>query len=519
METGFGRHLSLWRDVPEVQLATATHLADVRADVVVAGAGITGMTAALLLQQDGLRVAVIEAARVGQNAVTTHSTVKVTVGHGTSLSRIRDARGERAAEVYAQANQSGLASVLQMVHGLGIECDLETGVPHVIYAEQPGDLPALEAEAEVAERLGLATWTDSAPVPFAVVGALRFSDQAQFHPGRYLSGLTEAFLRAGGVLVEGTRVLDVDEHADGCAVETTEGPLKAGHVIIATQYPILDRGGQFTRTKAHRSYAIAGVLAPGTVAGMTINVGTPTRSTRTVGHHGEQLLVVVGEGHEVGRADDTEERWSRLAAWAGERFGVTDVRYHWSAQETQSLDHMPFVGFMAPRAKRVLTATGFGGWGVTNGTAAALMMRDLVLGRANDWVDVFDARRAERELPGREFISHNLDVAKTWLKDRAMGGSSVAAADLQPGDAAIIMMDGQKTAAYRDREGALHAVSATCTHLGCTVAWNAAESSWDCPCHGSRFDCDGRVLHAPATAPLSPVTDGGDTAPSSAPDQ
>ena len=136
MGNGLGQHLSLWRDVPEVHLATTTHLADVRADVVVAGAGITGMTAALLLQQDGLRVAVIEAARVGQNAVTTHSTVKVTVGHGTSLSRIRDARGERAAEVYAQANQAGLASVLETVDGLGIECDLEAGVPHVVYAER-----------------------------------------------------------------------------------------------------------------------------------------------------------------------------------------------------------------------------------------------------------------------------------------------------------------------------------------------------------------------------------------------
>ena len=302
-------------------------------------------------------------------------------------------------------------------------------------------------------------------------------------------------------------------------METTAGPVAAGHVIIATQYPILDRGGQFTRTTAHRSYAIAGVLDPGVEAGMTINVGTPTRSTRTVEHGGEHLLVVVGEGHEVGRADDTGERWDRLAAWARQRFGVQDVRYRWSAQETQSLDHVPYVGFVTPRSKRVLTATGYGGWGITNGTAASMLLRDLVLGRDNEWLDVFDAGRAGREMPGREFISHNLEVATTWLKDRVMGGPDGGAGPRTWGrrDPRDRRAEGRRPPGS---EGALHAVSATCTHLGCTVSWNSAESSWDCPCHGSRFDCDGRVLQAPATAPLSPVTDGGDTAPSgAAPDQ
>jgi glycine/D-amino acid oxidase-like deaminating enzyme/nitrite reductase/ring-hydroxylating ferredoxin subunit len=513
MKLNHGRHLSLWRDIPEVDLATTEHLGEVRADVIVAGAGLTGITTALLLQQAGLRVAVIEAGRVGQLAVTTHSTVKVTVGHGTVLSRIRDSAGDRAAEVYARANLAGFVEVLHMVQSLGIDCRLETGLPHVVYAEHPEDLPALEAEAELAQRLGFdTTLGPTAPVPFPVAGALTFQDQAQFHPGLYLNGLAQAFVRGGGVLVEGTRVLNVDEQSDGCEVQTTKGPLHAGHVIIATQYPILDRGGQFTRTQAHRSYAIAGVLGQGVVAGMTINVATPTRSTRTVDHDDEQLLVVVGEGHEVGRADDTEQRWDRLVAWARERFGVEDVRYIWSAQETRSLDRLPYVGFVAPGSRRVLTATGFGGWGVTNGTAAALMMRDLVLERENEWVEVFDARRAERQLPGKQFVSHNLNVATTWLKDRVTSAPPAeTVADLGPGDAGIVLIDGQKAAAYRDTQGLLHAVSATCTHLGCTVSWNGAERSWDCPCHGSRFDVDGGVLQAPATEPLAslPLSDPG----------
>ncbi len=507
MSSHLGRHLSIWRDLPVARLGTAMPLSEVRVDVVVAGAGLTGLTAGLLLQQAGLSVAVIEAAQVGQVAVTTHSTVKVTVGHGTALSRIRDSRGDDAAAVYAQANQAGFDAVMRTIRDHDIECMLETDIPHVLYAEHPDDLPALDAEAEAVGRAGIdATRAHSAPVPFPVAGALEFAAQAQFHPGRYLIGLAQAFVRAGGVIIEGTRVLDVDEHPSGCDVQTTAGPVAAGHVIIATQYPILDRGGQFTRTKAHRSYAIAGVLDPAVEAGMTINVGTPTRSTRTVEHGGEHLLVVVGEGHEVGRADDTGERWDRLAAWARQRFGVQDIRYRWSAQETQSLDHVPYVGFVTPRSKRVLTATGYGGWGITNGTAASLLLRDLVLGRDHEWLDVFDAGRAGREMPGREFISHNLDVATTWLKDRVSGAPPARTAqDLGPGDAGILEIDGQKAAVHRDESGTLHAVSATCTHLGCTVAWNAAESSWDCPCHGSRFDCDGRVLQAPATKPLAAV--------------
>jgi nitrite reductase/ring-hydroxylating ferredoxin subunit len=194
---------------------------------------------------------------------------------------------------------------------------------------------------------------------------------------------------------------------------------------------------------------------------------------------------------------------------------VVDVRYRWSAQETQSLDHVPYVGFMTPRSKRVLTATGYGGWGITNGTAAALMMRDLVLDRDNEWLEVYDAGRAQRELPGREFISHNFDVATTWLKDRVAGAPPAETVDdLGPGDAGILTIDGQKAAVHRDEAGVVHAVSATCTHLGCTVSWNAAEGSWDCPCHGSRFDCDGRVLQAPATEPLASLPGSGALPPS-----
>ncbi len=505
MTTELGRHLSPWRDLEEPGLGTAA-LPDGRADVLVAGAGVTGITTALLLQQAGLKVVVVEAARLGEASVTTHSTVKVTVGHRCALSEIEDSSGQDAAAAYAAANMAGFATLLGLVDSLDIPCMLETGLSHVVYAEDPQELPILEREAELAARLGLpAGLSESAPLPFKVAGALEFHDQAQFHPARYLFGLTAAFIEAGGSLVVGTRVLGIEEGPDGCEVTTSAGDVSAGHVVVATQYPILDRGGQFTRMHAHRSYGIAGILPGGMSSGMTMNVGSPTRSTRQLEMNGEKLLIVVGEGHQVGSAQDTAERWGRLHEWATARFGVEDLRYHWSSQEVESVDHVPLVGFSSALSERVLTATGFGGWGMTNGTAAAMMLRDLILERENPWVEVFDARRAVKRIPSREVLKQNIGVATTWLKDRVSSGEDLAAEDLRPGDAAIVSVAGEKAAAHRDAEGVLHCVSATCTHMGCTVGWNAAENSWDCPCHGSRFDVDGRVLQAPATDPLRPV--------------
>jgi glycine/D-amino acid oxidase-like deaminating enzyme/nitrite reductase/ring-hydroxylating ferredoxin subunit len=498
------RHVSPWKDTMSPPNVGDTQFRPLAADVVVVGAGVTGLTTGLLLQKTGRSVAVVEAARLGES-VTVHSTVKVTVGHGTLYSKIADKRDLDAARAYAEANAAGLEMVLSLAKSHNIDCMLEHGHPHVIYAEQDSEVEEVEREAETARQLGLdVSLTRDVSLPFAVAQGLSFNNQAHFHPGRYLSGLAEAFVAQGGTLIEGARVLDVDSHSDSCTVHTEAGDLTAGHVVVATQYPVLDRGGHFSRLKARRSYGIAGVLPDGATAGMTINVGSPTHSTRSASLGDEELLIVVGEGHEVGHVSDTAERWVRLQNWARERFGVTEFRNHWSAQEVSSLDHVPFVGQMVPGSPRVLTATAFDGWGITNGTASAMMLRDLLTEVDNPWLSMFDATRAQTSAPPvKEFVKENLHVAKTWLKDRMGGRPEGDPTQLELGDAAILEADGEQTAAYRDEAGELHAVSAVCTHMGCTVAWNAGEKSWDCPCHGSRFSHTGEVLHGPATKPLT----------------
>jgi glycine/D-amino acid oxidase-like deaminating enzyme/nitrite reductase/ring-hydroxylating ferredoxin subunit len=400
---------------------------------------------------------------------------------------------------------TGFQQILDLVKTSGVDCMLENGPPHVVYAEDREKAGEVEKEAEVARRIGIpVTLSDQAPLPFGITAALHFENQAHFHPGRYLAGLAEVFVREGGIVVEGVRARDVDEDGDVCHVETTAGTVSTPHVVVATQYPFLDRGGQFARMKASRSYGVAGVLPDGMSAGMTINVGSATHSTRTAHLDDERLLIVVGEGHEVGHVSDTGERWLRLQDCARDRFGVTDFRYHWSAEETSTTDHLPFAGLIAPGSERIFTACGFAGWGMTNGTASAILIRDLILGHNNPWAATFDPRRAMTGGFRKQDVKHNMHVAKTWAKGRLAGAPKGSLVDLQPGEAAVLEVDGEQTAAYRDEQGDLHAVSSVCTHMKCTVAWNDGEKSWDCPCHGSRFDPEGHVLHGPASSPLPP---------------
>lgn len=500
-----GRHVSLWKaTMPRPELGD-TSFRPVSSDVVVVGAGVTGLTTALLLQEAGRQVTVLDAGRLGES-VTTHSTVKVTTGHGTLYSAIASSRGRDAAQVYADANAAGLRLVLDLVERHRLDCMLEHGHPHVIYAESPQEVEKVEREAEIAAQLGLpVTLTRAVPLPFEVAQAVSFGDQAHFHPGQYLAGLAAAFVGAGGTVLEGARATDVDDDGDRCEVHTANGTLQADHVVLATQYPFLDRGGQFSQLKARRSYGVAGLLPDGVRVGMTINVGQPTYSTRGVTLDGESLVVVVGAGHEVGHVTDTGARWNLLQDWARERLGVNEFRYHWSAEEVSTLDKVPFVGQLVPGNGRILAATGFDGWGMTNGSAAAAMLRDLVTGVENPWLGTFDPERAlTRPSPIKELVKHNVHVAKRWVKDRVGGSPEGDPRDLDPGDAAILEVDGEQTAAYRDEQGRLHAVSAVCTHLACTVAWNDGEKSWDCPCHGSRFSHTGEVLHGPASRPLPP---------------
>jgi glycine/D-amino acid oxidase-like deaminating enzyme/nitrite reductase/ring-hydroxylating ferredoxin subunit len=471
-------------------------------DVAVVGGGIAGLSVAQLLVQDGLDVAVIDAGRVGRG-VTAGTTAKLTSLHGLIYAKLESSFGEEGARIYGEANEAGLRHVAATADALGIECHLRRR-PNYTYADSPDRLGDIEDEVEAARRAGLpVSYVDDVPLPFGVAGAVRFDDQAEFHPLEYLDGLADWLSERGCLILEHTVATGVTDAAPA-SVQTRRGTIQADHVVVATHFPFLDRGLFFARVHPERSYAVAGPARGPVPEGMYLSAGQPTRSIRFHPAAEGELVLVGGEGHKVGQGGPTGRRYAALEEFARRHFGVESIDYRWSTQDNMPLDGVPYVGALTPVSKRLYVATGFKKWGLAHAGAAAMILRDELLGRDNDWAHLYDATRLGPLSALSPFIKENVNVAFHFFADRVTRRALRPAADLAPGEGRVLARRQKQVAVSRDGDGSLHAVSARCTHLGCIVDWNDAERSWDCPCHGSRFAPDGKVLQGPATRPLQP---------------
>ena len=473
------------------------------ADVVVVGGGVTGLTTALLLAQRGVSVTVLEAARLCAGT-TGYTTAKVTSLHSLIYAQLVEQKGEESARLYAEANQAALESISAIVGSLGIDCQF-TRASAYTYTVSEDQRAAIEAEVTAAQSLGLpASLTNETDLPYPVTAAVRFDNQAHFHPCRYALGLASAIEAAGGTIFEGSRAVDIAERDDALVVNTEGGEVRAEAGVVATLLPFLDIGGFFAKAHPSRSYAMS-VRCHGAVpTGMYLSVDSPTRSIRPVEVDGAAGLVIGGPSHKPGDADDTERFYSDLEAWARETFDVEAVGHRWSAQDYTTLDRIPYVG-RCPGTDRLFVGTGCGKWGMTGGTVAAMINADLVTGRENPWAEVFDAGRVGNAGAVKKFVKENASVGMHFVKDRVERLRAGDVGELAPGEGAVVRVDGRAVGAYRDA-GKVHAVSVTCTHLGCTLGWNPAETSWDCPCHGSRFTHTGEIIEGPATRPLEQVS-------------
>src|SRR5438270_6830294 len=490
---------SLWVGTSD-RAPTARRDVPPRVDVAVVGAGITGLTVARLLGAEGASVAVIEAGEVC-SGVTANTTAKVTALQRTTISEIGHRLGRERATAYAEANRAAVEKVAQLVDDDGIDCDFERA-PACTYTESEEETGAIEAEHEAAQAAGLSTRLDSSTeLPLPVKAAVWLDDQAQFHPRRYCLGLAEALAAAGGTILTRTRALDIDEEDGSVSVRTDRGSLRADHVVLATLLPFPDVGAFFARAHPYRSYAMAVHLDGDRPRGMYISAESPTRSVRSTL---DGWVIIGGEGHQVGHDDDTRQRYQALEDWGRGHFAIEDIGYRWSAQDYETVDGMPYVGRLTGGRSRSWVATGFRKWGLSNGTAAAMMLVDLIAGRQNAWTEAFDATRLAPGASLKSLITENAEVGKRFLVDHLRTLKAPSPDSLGNDTGGIVDIDGDPVAAYRDEAGELHAVAATCTHLGCRLAFNTAERSWDCPCHGSRFDVEGRVLQGPATKDLAP---------------
>ncbi|WP_224333339.1 FAD-dependent oxidoreductase [Haloprofundus halobius] len=494
-----GERTSVWLDTsPTTEYAPLDGGIDV--DAAVVGGGIVGVTAALQIAEAGQDVALVERDRI-LAGVTGKTTAKLTSQHGILYDTLSSTVGERKTRQYAEANEAAIDHVESRVEALDIDCAFRR-LPSYAYVRSSERRSEVRREVNTARRVGLpADFEESVPVDDEAVAAVRFDDQAMFHPRRYLLALAETFLDAGGRIYEGTRALDVDGGARP-VVDTDRGEILADDIVLATHFPVHDTGAYFARMHPKRSYVVAARVADPPAEAMYYYTGDQYFSVRTHDTGDEVLTLVGGQNHKTGQGGDTNERYRKVEEAARRHFDVESVEYRWSTQDYVSVDRVPYVGAV-PFSENVYMASGFGGWGMTNGTAAGLLLADLVRGEENPYTEVYDPNRVTVDRTSiSEFASQNANVAKEFVGDWLSMRQREDLRRLNRGEATVLRERTKPVAAYRDDDGELHTHSAVCPHLDCIVRWNDAERSWDCPCHGSRFGYDGHVVNGPAVSDL-----------------
>lgn len=474
---------------------------EVTVDVCVVGAGITGLTAAYLLGRGGKKVAVIDLGRVGSGE-TSHSTAHLTEVFDIGYQELISKFGLDGAKLAAQSMRRAIERIEQNIRELGIDCEYKR-VPGYRYTELRSDIEKLEADAAAALQVGVPnSLIFDAPLPFHTERAIRFEHQAQFNPLKYLAGLVTALVRQGCLIYEETRMTDVEE-GEPCRVITDQGTILADDVVVAANVPSANRFFLHTKIAAYRTYAIAATVKSSfdydALYWDTLN---PYHYVRSYEFAGKKYVIFGGEDHKTGQELHTELHFQHLQEWADARFGIERVTHRWSGQVIEPVDGLPFIG-RNPMSERIYVATGFSGLGMTFGTVAGMLLSDLILDNPNPWVELYDASRVKPFAAIRNFISENIDYPSHLIADRLTPAQTKDVSRLRENEGAIIRVGAKKVAAYRDPEGELHLLSPVCPHLGCYVQWNEAEKSWDCPCHGSRFDPFGKLLNGPARADLA----------------
>ncbi|AGA67674.1 FAD dependent oxidoreductase [Desulfitobacterium dichloroeliminans LMG P-21439] len=494
--------LSYWIDsTPKTNYPSLRE--DIAVDVAVIGGGMAGISSAYLLAQEGLKVAVLEANQILQGT-TGHTTAKLSSQHGLIYDQIIRQRGDEIARLYAEANEFAISFVANLVEQEGIDCDF-TRQSAYIYTQQEMNIEKLEKELKAAQQCGIdAHYETKLALPLAIKGALRFDQQAQFHPRKYLLALAQRITEKGGLIFENSKVIDVRGDYPATLMTHQGCKVTAKYVIMASHYPFhILPGFYVARIYQEREYAVVIKASEAFPGGMYINAEDPARSLRGLPTTEGERILIVGEKHRTGHGENLVDHYKNLMEFAQGLFTVEEFPYYWSTQDCSTLDDIPYIGQISKDKHNIFMATGFRKWGMTHSTVAAHVIRDIIVKGDSPWGAVYAPSRKITLNSVTGFVANSSVLVFNFISGKLMRGEEAYA--LSPGEAVIANSEGRRVGIYMDAESNIHKVDTTCPHLGCEVQWNDAELSWDCPCHGSRYDVDGIPLEGPTLEPLKRI--------------
>ena len=510
MRSDSGFTQSIWMDTAEVPEYPAL-MEDATTDVCVVGAGIAGLMTAYHLAREGKRVIVLDDGPIA-GGESSRTTAHLSNAWDDRYFQLEKVHGERAARIVADSHGRAIDDLEAIARAEGIDCDFRRVDGWLFLGDEDRRRhpDILDDEFEASRRAGADVHRAvRAPVPARDVGpALRFASQGQFHPVKFFAGVAAAIVRHGGRIHTRSHVSEVKGTEQGATVKTSDGhTVRCDAVCVCTNSPISDYVVTHIKQAPYRTFVIAARIAGPIEPGLYWDTEDPYHYVRLAKGDGsaDDVLIVGGEDHKTGHEDDAEERFRHLERWTRERFPVGEIVNRWSGQVLEPADQMAFIGPNPDGTPNVYIATGDSGQGMTHGAIAGMLLTDLVLGRPNAWAEMYDPKRVSlKGASARELLKENLDVAVQY-RDWVRPGETDDVANIPPGEGAVVRRGVHRVAAYRDEQGNLHERSATCTHLRCVVHWNSTEKSWDCPCHGSRFDAFGNVVNGPAIMALGPA--------------
>lgn len=475
-------------------------------DVCIVGAGITGITTAYILSELNFDVILIDR-DTPMNLTTGNTTAKFTFQHDIIYSKIIENYGLEEALLYYEAQTQGFQFVKKIVNDYNIPCDFKNTYA-MLYAENEDQFKEIKEEYEAYNKLNIpCELVYDLPYGISGVGGLKVYNQFELNTVKYLSFILDKLQENNVKIFQDTNAVDVKEDDNKNTIITEDKyEISSKKIVVATGYPFFEgKGIYYTRLEPYRSYLVAFPIEDENEDdAMLISNSSSPYSMRFSDTDGVKYLLVGGRGHKLGQVDSAKDSYDELINFGKKHFNVTDAAYRWSAQDYQSLDKIPYVGEITSKHKDIFVATGFKKWGMTNSAFSAILLSDLIKGEDSKFEEIFKPSRGEVLDNIGEFMKVNLNVAKELIKGKVLP-DEVKLEDIKDDEGGIIKYNGKRVGAYRDKDGTLFLVDSTCTHLGCELEYNNAERTFDCPCHGSRFTYEGKVIEGPAVLDLKKV--------------